>query len=475
MRYWLVIFYWVSLPCFAIELPEIGSSFGSLLSPVEEDQLGADFMRQLRQQVTVIDDVEINEYINGLGQKLAAYSNDAKQRFHFFVIDEPSVNAFAVPGGYIALHTGLILKTQSESELASVIAHEIAHVTQHHMVRTVESMEKFSLPYMATLLAAVALSGKNPELAQAAMATALAGGQQLQINFTREHEKEADRIGMQTLHDADFDPYDMPKFFDKLQSISRYYEAIPEFLRTHPMSTDRSAEAFSRAEQYPKKMLHKDSAYYHLMRAKVLVLTDKEPHQLVQKLKTMLQEKRFRDERATHYALALALLADKQIEQVQPEIDWLLQQDGDRVIYRSLAAQLALSQNKVQEAMQCYTQALKIYPNNQKLTLEYVEILMQNQQAEQAKTLLLALPANDNPTYYYLLARVHKAVKAFPEAYLTMAEYYDLIGQTALALEQMKLARQLKNLNFYMATRIEARYRELQQQLLEEKKNQINQ
>ncbi len=469
MRYWLIILYTASLPCFAIELPDIGNSFGTLLTPTEEDQLGAAFMRELRQQVTIIDDVEVNQYVNELGRKLVAYSNEPQQRFHFFVIDDEQVNAFAVPGGYIALYSGLILKTQSESELASVIAHEISHVTQHHSVRTIESMSKFSFPMMATLLAAIVLGSKNPELAQAAITTTIAGAQQLEINFTREHEKEADRLGMQILHDSGFDPYDMPKFFEQLQSISRYYQTIPEFLRTHPMSTDRAAEAYSRAEQYPKSNLHKDSPYYHLMRAKILTILDKEPPHLVQKLQTMLQEKRFRDERATRYALALALLANKQVDQVQAQIDWLLQHDGDRVVYRSLSAQLALAQKNTQAAMQQYSQALLVYPNNQKLSLEYAELLVQNQQAEKAKALLLILPTDDNPNYYFLLARTYKATGELPDSYLTMAKYYDLNGQTALAVEQLKLARKLDNLSFYMATRIEARYRELQKQLLEEK------
>lgn len=470
MRYWLVILYIISLPSFAVELPDIGNSFGTVLSSVEEEQLGANFMRQLRQQVTVIDDIEINEYVNGLGQKLAAYSSEAR-RFHFFVIDEPSVNAFAVPGGFIVLHSGLILKTQTESELASVMAHEIAHVTQHHTVRTEESMGKFSMPMLAAALAAILLGKNNPDVAQAAMATLTAGNYQLQINFTREHEKEADRIGMQTLYDAGFDPYDMSHFFGKLQSVSRYYDEIPEFLRTHPMSTDRAAEALARAEQYPKvNTLNKDTPYYHLMRAKILFIISKEPHSLVQKLQTMLKEKRFRDERATRYALALALLADKQIDLVQPEIDWLTQHDGDRVMYRSLTAQLAKSQRHDQEAMQRYAQALQLYPGSQKLSLEYAELLVQNQQAEKAKELLLTLSSNNNPTYYFLLARTYKALNELPESYLTMAEYYNINGQTSQALEQIKQARQLENLSFYMATRIEARYKELQSQLREEKK-----
>ncbi|MBE9563297.1 MAG: M48 family metalloprotease, partial [Proteobacteria bacterium] len=191
MKYWLLILYLIQIPCIAaVELPDIGISADVVMSPADEEKLGKAFIRQLRQHVEVIDDIQINDYLNVLGNHLASYSENPTQSFHFFAIKNSSINAFAVPGGFIGVHSGLIMTTHSEGELASVLSHEIAHVTQRHIARTIEASKRLTVPKIAAIIAAAIVTGIAPQAGQAAFAAIMAGNIQMQINFTRIHEKE---------------------------------------------------------------------------------------------------------------------------------------------------------------------------------------------------------------------------------------------------------------------------------------------
>lgn len=466
--FWITLGVLGCLPCAAIDLPDMGASASSVLSPSDERRLGEGFMRQLRNGVDVVDDLEVSSYLNALGHQIATYSDNPEQRFHFFVVNDNAINAFAVPGGFVAVHSGLFLHTQNENELASVLAHEIAHITQHHIARTMEASNNFSLPMMAAMIAAAIAGMKNPQVAEATIAAVTAGNIQMQLNFTRAHEEEADRVGMKMLADSGFDPRSMPIFFERLQASNRYYEGgLPEFLRTHPVTSNRIAEARDRAEQYPKKLLS-DSPLYQLARAKLLYLSEPDKYKLAKNLQQALKEGRYHDERAMHYAIALCLLSNREYGSVQTHIDWLLKNDRERVAYSSLQARLAAAQNQNALALQIYSKALQSYPNDPQLTLEYSELLLQQHQAAVAKPLLLGLNLQHYPEYYRLLAQVQRQTGDIVDSYFSMADYYYSGGRTALAVEQLKQVRQLKGLDFYQASRIEARHRELQQELHEE-------
>ena len=207
----------VAFPAPSDDLPNIGDSSGSVISPEQEKKLGEMIMRSARQQVHIINDPEINAYIQSLGYQLAAHSDNPEQPFDFFVVEDPSINAFALPGGFIGVHSGLILTAESESELAAVLAHEMAHVTQRHMARAYESASKLSIPTAAALLAAILISTRSSQAGQAAMAATTAANAQMQINFTRSNEQEADDIGIRILAASGFDPRSMPTFFERLQ------------------------------------------------------------------------------------------------------------------------------------------------------------------------------------------------------------------------------------------------------------------
>ena len=459
--------FWI-LPVQSLELPDMGSSADNVLSPIEEQKIAKALLRQIRREADVMQDVEVHNYINALGQKLVSYSNMANQPFSFNMINESSINAFAVPGGLICIHSGLMLSARSESEFASVFAHEIAHVTQRHIARKLEATSKASIPLMAAVLAGILVGSVtgNVDIAQAGLGVMTAGNLQMQIHFTRLHEKEADRVGIELLAKAGFEPRDMPNFFQRIQEESRLYTKPPEFLLTHPMSIDRAAEATDRAEDYPAAN-YLDSTTYHLARAKVLVLTTKKPmRKLATQLENMLKQGRYNNEIAVHYGLALALLESRQTKKVQQHIDWLFKNDTDRVMYRILQARLALLQQDFAKTERIYTQALKLYPNDVQLTLAFSEYLLQHgDKPKQAQVLLSQLNDQPFPKYYRLLARAYEESQQVTESYLTMSEHYYLLGEIRLAVEQLKQARRRDNTDYFLASRIEARYKELNKEL----------
>jgi predicted Zn-dependent protease len=256
------------------DLPDFGDSSGSLISPTQELEFGEAFMRSVRAQATLVSDPDLNRYIRRLGDRLVGNSDAPGYPFTFFIVQDSAINAFAGPGGYIGVHTGLILAARNESELAGVMAHEIAHVTQRHLLRAYEAANQLSLPTAAATIAAILLGvATNSDAGIAAASAIQAGSIQYQLNFTRANEKEADRIGIQTLGRSGIDPFGMPSFFERLYQSTRLYGAanIPEFLSTHPVTTDRIAESMQRAEQQGRgKEL--DSLEFQLQRARLEVL-----------------------------------------------------------------------------------------------------------------------------------------------------------------------------------------------------------
>ena len=273
-----------------ISLPDFGDSAGSVISPSYERRLGQMFLKQVRHFSRIIDDPEVESYIQALGYNLSSHSDNTEQPFTFFMIDNPVSNAFAGPGGMIGINSGVILNSESESEFAGVVAHEIAHVTQRHLARTFEEAKKFSLPTAAAMIGALIIATQDPAAGQAAI-TGIAGfNVQNQINFTRENEEEADRIGISLLAKSDYDPRGMPAFFERLQKISKFSQSnAPDFFRTHPLTTSRIADSRSRAESYPEKKF-KNSHTYELIRYKLLVKTLKTPKEAILFLRNRLEK-----------------------------------------------------------------------------------------------------------------------------------------------------------------------------------------
>ena len=438
-----------------MNLPDMGDSSGTLLTPTEEKELGEAFFRSLHTEVDISTDSEISDYIQYIGEKLTASSDEPSRQFHFFVVMANDVNAFAGPGGYIGVNAGLILTTEAESELASVMAHEIAHVTQRHLYRAYEAQKRMSIPTLAATLAAIALGSQNPAAGQAALMAISAGGLQFQIDFTRQNEQEADRVGMQTLVASQFDPHSMPTFFERLQQASRYYgQAVPEFLRTHPVTASRIADTRGRADSYPYKQ-YPDSLSYQLVKAKLKVLNQR--HNLdeaARYFQTRLNQGISEQRDVASYGMALIALTQEKFTDAETLLQRLARNAPHEAHYASALARTALAAKNFSLAQSRYLQLVKLFPDNQAFKLDYIEALLKmgNTEAAQQNLANLAPRTQQLPIYWELLAQVYNTLKQPAESHRYLAEYYFSVGQVHDAVLQIKLAQQSRGLNFVLAT-----------------------
>ncbi|MDH5712282.1 MAG: M48 family metalloprotease, partial [Gammaproteobacteria bacterium] len=229
------------------DLPTLGDPTLDSFSSKEEQQLGLGFYRSLRANLPFVDDLQINYYLNSIGKRLASHSDAAGDEFHFFIIKAPTINAFAGPAAYIGIHTALILEAKNESQLASVLAHEIAHVSQRHLARAFDNSGNATALTIAALLAAILVGSQDSQAGQAIFMSGIAGSQQSSINFTRSNEYEADRVGIGILANTGINPQGMVDFFEIL--LDKSPEGGIEYLRTHPLSSNRVSEAKNRLDK----------------------------------------------------------------------------------------------------------------------------------------------------------------------------------------------------------------------------------
>jgi predicted Zn-dependent protease len=440
------------------DLPNLGDASGQVISPKQDKELGAYFMRQIRQAGLVLDDVETTSYLEALGHKLAIHSENPGYGFTFFLVDDASINAFAGPGGYIGANVGLILAAESESELAGVMAHEIAHVTQRHLARSFEAQERMSLPTTAAILAAILIgAAADPGAGAAALTAASAAGMQRQINFTRANEKEADRVGIQTLADAGFDPYGMPAFFERLQKNSKLYGTRPpEFLSTHPVTTNRIAEATSRADTYPKVKEYTNLDFL-LLQAKLRVNNFDNPKQVLADVRRY-EGKSGGKSPVEQYEFALLLSKNEQHNEALPIMQKLQKNDPDRITYRLALTRILRATKQEREALDIYEDTLELYPGELTVILPYATTLMAAGDADKAYSLLSEITSDNqaDPKIYKLLAQAAGATSHPIQTHTAMSRYYFLNGYTNQAIEQLKLAEKSPGLSSYQTARIQA-------------------
>ena len=457
-----------------IELPDMGDSSGTLISPAEEKEFGEAFFRSLHSQITINQDADIQEYIQSIGQKLATNSDAPSHPFHFFVVLENDINAFAGPGGYIGVNSGLILMTEAESELASVMAHEIAHITQRHLFRAAEAAGRLSIPTVAATLAAILLGTQSPALGQAAIIAIQAGNVQFQIDFTRENEEEADRVGMQTLSGSHFDPRSMPTFFERLQQSTRYYgQAIPEFLRTHPVTASRISDTRGRAETYPYKQ-YPDSLGYQLTKAKIRVLTTTDTAEAQKYFQSGLTQGTTEQRTVARYGMGLIALNGQKYKEAEAIFQSLTKAYPEQPQYAAALARTALDSKNYNTALDRYQKLIKQFPDNEAIKLEYITSLLNAGKAEQARKYLFSLNTETQqlPVYWQLLAQAYSNLNQPAESHRYLAEYYYATGQTKDAILQIKLAQESKGLNFQLSSILSERLNFFLNQEKEARRNQ---
>lgn len=454
-----------------LDLPDMGDSTGALLSPEYERRLGQAFLNHVRRHTPILDDPEIETYIRSIGYRLVSNSDNNVQQFTFFVINDRLINAFAAPGGIVGVNAGVVLNSDTESELAAVMAHEIAHVTQKHMARGAEAQSKMSLPMMAAMLGAILVATQNPEAGQAAIVAIQGGAAQAQINFTRDNEKEADRIGMQLLERSGFNPRGMPGFFDKLQRQSRYFAQAPEFLRSHPLTSSRIADSRARAEAFPINARYEESASYDLIKAKIFVLTRDDPREAVEYFEHQIRNEEFPENvAALSYGYALAQARTGDFEAARKQIQALLKHSPENSSFLLAAANLEMQAGNYDEALKYYRTTHNLYPDYRPLVLNYSDALMKAGKPGKAKELLKHYGKYHEPdlTYYTYLTRAEEESGNPVEAGIANAEHYYLSGETRVAIERLKYILQQRDLrpDYYQQERIHARL-ELYQQDLE--------
>ena len=446
------------------DLPNLGDSTGRIYSPSQDRALGTAFMRQLRQQDAILDDPEATRYLTSLGHRLTVHSENPGFGFSFFLVNDRSINAFAGPAGHIGVNTGLFIAAQSESELAAVLAHEIAHVTQRHLARAFEASDKLSIPTAAALIAGILIGTRSGQAGAATITAATAASMQSQINFTRANEEEADRVGIQTLADAGFDPNSMASFFERLQKNSRLYgDSLPEFLSTHPVTTNRIAEAENRASTYPKVHVV-DNPDFELIRAELRVHSYDNPAQVL----ADFQRYHGNDGGKTapeRYEYALLLEANEKYQEALHVLDGLLHSDPDRLEYRLAKADVYRNMRSYGDAIAIYQATNRLFPGELAVLLPYASTLLADNQAEPAYNLLLGASDSDteSPQLYKLLAQAAGTSNQPAQAHSALSQYYYLNGFTDKAIEQMQLAARTKGLSDYQATRIQARLNQLRE------------
>ena len=461
-------------------LPDLGDVSQTVLTPQDEERIGAQIMRDVSTSDEVVQDIEIIDYLNELGNRLVAASSDKLQKFNFFVVQDNSINAFAMPGGVIGVHTGLIAVSNSESELASVLSHEIGHVSQHHLARMLASQKYDTFKNIAGIALALLVARSNPELANGALAASSAVGVQRQLDYTREHEREADRVGLSILDTAGFDVRAMPAFFTTLQRGTRFTEGTaPSFLRTHPVTSERISDVANRVEAMPYRQVT-DSLTFNLVKAKLRANTGL-AQDAVEQFQDNIKERRFASETAEHYGLAVAILRKNDVVGAQQQMQWLRKSAQKNIksnneknaqiesvpienpMIETLDARIQVARNNPQAAAAQYAKGLSAYPAYRGLIYGYAEhFLAINQPDKAIKLVQDKHNLYPNDAYFYtILAKAFAAKNKNLLRFQAQGEAYYRQYNLQKAIEQMELAAKAKDGNFYEQSIVEARLKQL--------------
>ena len=460
----------LAAPAMASDLPSLGDASSAIVSPQQEHQLGRAWLSLVRGQVSQLDDPQLKDFVETSVYRLSETSQLQDRRLEFVLLNSPQINAFAAPGGIVGVNGGLFLYAQTEAEYASVMAHELAHLSQRHFARGLEAQQRMQIPVMAGLLAGiVAAAAGAGDLGIAAIASTQAAAMQEQRRFSRQNEQEADRIGLVNLEKAGFDPRAMPSMFERLMRQYRYDRKPPEFLLTHPVSESRIADTRNRAEQYNASGIT-DSVRYQLMRARVQLIYEETPGVAAKRFRNMLDENPQLE--AARYGLAIALIKSGQHKEAREALQPLLAKSPNDVTYNLAHVELEMAANRLGDAQSRVTRLLTLYPNNYPVNQAHIDLLMKQvrtQEAERALDDMLKSRGKD-PDVWYQVAEVRGLSGNTIGLHQARGEFFALVGDYNQALEQLDFAKRRASNNFQLASRIDARQRELieEQRIIEQ-------
>jgi len=483
-------------------LPQMGSSAASLITPADEARYGAMLMREFRRQDLLVTDPLVEGWLQGLGFRVAASSGEPDHGYTFFMMRDRRINAFATLGGLVGMNAGLVLTAEREDEVAGVLAHEVAHVTQRHVLRSAEKSQQMQLPTMLAMIGALAAASQsNSRSADDAMQATVVGAQalmaQMQINYTRSNESEADRIGIETLSRAGFDPLGIADFFGRMERASRGNTGgwqAPEYLRTHPVTTTRIAEARDRAaamaNQPPwHRARPRDDGHlllpaalrpspdaanaraseFHWARERLRVITAPTARDAIAEYETN-PDASPRPEVA--YGHALALLRAGRAGAAVARLERLIAAEPDNLWLRLALSEALHKAGRPAEATRHYERLLADYPQHRAITLSYAETLNERGDAgsgQRAQALLRPLLVTDSGDLLLQrsFARASELAGDANRAVEAHAEAAFLAGRAEDALKQFDSLKQRDDVDYVQRARVEARMAEIMPIVLE--------
>jgi len=448
-----------------IDLPQIGNPADLALSPAEEEQIGKQVAGELYYYNYVLEDVEVSEYLYSLGWRLAGFGTEKPPDFKFFLIADPRINAFALPGAYIGMNAGLLLAAQTESEVAGVMAHEQAHVTQRHAARGQNDDQVATIATWLAVIAAIIAGSANPNVVIGALSLGQGINYNRQVSYTRGNEFEADRIGIRTLAAAGFDPNGMASFFAKLEQQTRLYgNQLPEILLTHPVNTTRIAEAQSRAAQYQKREV-KSSPDFEIMRARIRVLLADSLSEVAGFFAGELNAGKVTAE--NQYGLAMALAGSGQFVEAEAALEPLQKLANKTISVPLLQARILIGQGKVGDGLALYERTLASVPRYPPAIIEYAEALINAGEPDQARKVLLSheQALGTRIDTYRLLASAARASGNIAEAQYQQAIYLNERGDIRGSLQQLNAGLRVASISTQDRSRLSAKRQEILHQL----------
>ncbi|WP_307721743.1 M48 family metalloprotease [Massilia horti] len=447
-------------------------------------------MNDIRRDPDYLDDDPILEYLNNFGNALVDAAPGARGEsnfnFGFFAVRDPMLNAFALPGGFIAVHSALLIAAQNESELASVMSHEIGHVEQRHIARMLGQQRQDALLPIAAMILAVLAAKASPDAAMGV----IMGGQglalQRQLSFSRDAEREADRVGFQIMRSAGYDTSGMVSFFKRLENSNKLYGELPAFLSSHPLTGERIADIQARVREMPRKQARPDSIEFHLVRARARVLQDESVKGRADAraaFQAQLAQENKQQQVAAQYGLAFLALREGELDKAQGWLDkarvsmqpkpgvFSAEPDGTsgEAMFKGLGIEIKLApgqpQNVLEQAAKDAAQAQQQFPLSRALARQYASAMIAAGQNEEAARYLReqVRQYREEPKLYDLLAKAYSGQNKIALQHMALAESYALTGALPAAVDQLHLARKANDASFYDQAVIDAREREIQQ------------
>ncbi len=455
--YIFVIIILISLPSFSekdrgLDLPELGDRVSGAVSYDEEKIIGKEFLKQIYFQAPLINDPLIQEYTELLTYKLSEYSNVKDRKFTILLIDDPSLNAFAAPGGVIGVNGGLFLNADNESQFSSVMAHELAHLSQRHFARNILSSKDNNIGSSLTILSSIALAliTNNPN----AIAIGPALLQTQSLRYSRLFEKEADRVGFANLVRAGYNPKSMGAMFENMNNLKRLSgETPPEFLLTHPLSSSRINDAMNAAEGIPTNNTKSDSLEYSLIRSRLKVLYEKIPARSLRYFESKIKQDK---SDASIYGLALAHNLNNNFNESLRLIDTIIEKHPKNLFLSTSKIEILTKAGKFNKAINIADTMLEISPNNYPLSIIKAKLLMEMKNFLESEKIIRdqLIRRNNDPQLWLLLSEIQRVGRNIIGYHQSKAEYYLLLGQNEEALSQLEFALNLTKNNFQVSERI---------------------